>query len=189
MSTDVSVLVICGSLRRGSINRMIVSTLPELAPQGMTFQNCPSFEALPNFNDDLLVEDGQPEVALAIARAMRSADGLIFVTPEYNFSVPGCLKNMLDWVSRLPDQPLRNKPVAIQSAASGPVGGTRMQYHLRQIMVYLDAKVLNKPEIFVTFAGNKVDPETGRLVDADSRNFVGCQLAAFRAFIEEVRAV
>ena len=119
----------------------------------------------------------------ALADAVAAADGVIFVTPEYNFSVPGGLKNALDWVSRLPDQPFAGKPVAIQTASPGPVGGARVQYHLRQIMVFLDAMVMNKPEVFVGLAGQRIDADAGRLADEDSRKFVGDQLAAFATYI------
>lgn len=183
---SVKILVICGSLRKESFNRMIVNTLPELAPDGMRFEECPSFATLPMFDDDVLKNAGLPTEIEIIANAIRDADGILFVSPEYNFSVPGALKNMLDWISRIPDHPLQKKPVAIQSAATGPVGGTRMQYHLRQIMIFLDARVLNKPEIFVTHARERFDAKTGRLVDEASRSFVGSQLVAFKSFVGEM---
>ncbi len=90
---------------------------------------------------------------------------------------------MIDWLSRLPDQPLKDKPVALQSAAAGPLDGARRQYHLRQIMIFLDARVLNKPEIFVSFANDKVDAASSRLVDETSRGFIAQQLVAFKQFI------
>lgn len=182
------IAVICGSLRSGSLNRMVINTLPELAPEGLVFDDAPSFGGLPIFNADLLDSEGPPDQVVAIANSIRKADGVLFVSPEYNFSLPGGLKNMLDWVSRLPDQPFLQKPVAIQSVAPGPVGGTRMQYHLRQIMVFLDARVLNKPEIFVNLAADKVDPSRGLLVDDTSRGFIANQLNTFKWFIEEWRA-
>ena len=97
----------------------------------------------------------------ALADAIRKADGVIIVTPEYNYSVPGALKNAIDWLSRLNDQPFVNKPVAIQSASMGPLGGPRAQYHLRQMLVFLDALAFNKPEIFVGAVQNKLDAEKG----------------------------
>ena len=185
MPEKTRIVVICGSLRSGSLNRMVINTLPELAPEDLVLEDAPSFAEIPVFNADLLDHEGPPAPVIAIADAVRGADGVLFVSPEYNFSMPGGLKNMLDWVSRLPEQPFFHKPVAIQSVAPGPVGGTRMQYHLRQTMVFLDARVLNKPEIFVTFAADKIDTSRGLLVDETSRGFIANQLKAFKLFIKE----
>src|SRR5690606_14596651 len=96
------------------------------------------------------------------------------------------LKNALDWVSRLKDQPFAGKPVALQSASPGPLGGVRVQYHLRQAMVFLDAFVLNKPEVFVAFANKKVDEEKRELTDEESKKFMRQQLAAFAKFIRQM---
>jgi NAD(P)H-dependent FMN reductase len=100
-----------------------------------------------------------------LADAIRAADGVIFCTPEYNFSLPGGLKNAIDWVSRLPNQPFAGKPIAIQSASPGPLGGGRVQYDLRRAMVFLDAITLNKPEIFIGSCASKFDDKTGTLKD------------------------
>ena len=100
--------------------------------------------------------------------------------------MPGGLKNAIDWVSRLKDQPFVNKPVAIQSASMGPLGGPRAQYHLRQMLVFLDALAFNKPEIFVGGAQNKLDPEKG-LTDEPTRDIIKQQLAAFEKFIARVK--
>ena len=117
-----------------------------------------------------------------LAEAIRAADGVIFCTPEYNFSIPGGLKNALDWVSRLPNQPFIGKPIAIQSASPGPLGGARIQYDLRKSLVFLDALTLNKPEIFVGNCAAKFD-ETGELKDEATINFIKQQLEAFSSFI------
>lgn len=183
MAKDINVVSICGSLRAGSLNRMLMNSLQELAPAGMTITESPSVGDMPLFNGDVLSADGVPAGASALADAVAAADGVMFVTPEYNFSVPGGLKNALDWVSRLPDQPFAGKPVAIQTASPGPVGGARVQYHLRQVMVFLDAMVMNKPEVFVALAGQRIDADAGRLVDEDSRKFVAAHLEAFAAYI------
>ena len=119
----------------------------------------------------------------ALADAIRAADGVIIVTPEYNFSIPGGLKNALDWVSRLPSQPFAGKPIAIQSASPGPLGGGRVQYDLRRMMVFLDALTLNKPEIFIGGCATKLDEKTGELKDDATRNFIKQQLEAFEKFI------
>ena len=105
---------------------------------------------------------------------------------EYNYSIPGVLKNAIDWVSRLPNQPFANKPVAIQSASQGPLGGPRMQYHLRQCLIFNDAFTLNKPEIFVGGVKAKVDEAKGVLTDEPTREIIKQQLAGFAKFIVRV---
>jgi chromate reductase len=120
-----------------------------------------------------------------MAEAIRAADGVVIVTPEYNYSVPGVLKNAIDWLSRLPSQPFAGKPLAIQSASPGALGGARAQYHLRQMLVFLDAMVLNKPEVMVSGAASKISPE-GELTDEATRKFLAGQLEAFAAFIRRV---
>jgi chromate reductase len=92
---------------------------------------------------------GFPAAVTAMSDAIRAADGVIITTPEYNYSLPGALKNAIDWVSRIKDQPFGGKPVAIQSASPGPLGGGRVQYHLRTMLVFLNSIVFNTPEIFV----------------------------------------
>lgn len=181
-----NVLVICGSLRAGSLNRMVARTLPELAPDGMTIVEAPSLAGIPAYNADDQAAGGFPEPVRALAAAIAEADGVIIVSPEYNFSVPGVLKNAIDWVSRLPDQPFRDKPVALQSAAAGLLGGARMQYHLRQIMVFLEAHVFTKPEVFVTFARTKVDEERGVVTDGPTREAMAAQLQAFGAYVDRL---
>src|SRR5437764_2183201 len=130
-----NVLVICGSLRKGSYNAMLANTLPALAPEGMTITRSPGIGDFPLYNADVQNESGFPAPVNTLVEAIRAADGVIFVTPEYNYSVPGVLKNAIDWVSRLPNQPFNGKPIAIQSASQGPLGGPRAQYHLRQMLV------------------------------------------------------
>jgi hypothetical protein len=116
----------------------------------------------------------------AFADAIRGADGVVIVSPEYNFSVPGGLKNAFDWVSRLKEQPFVDKPVALMSASGGPVGGARMQYHMRQIMVFLNARVFNTPEVFVGMAPSKID-EKGEITDQPTKDFITKQLSGSRA--------
>jgi chromate reductase, NAD(P)H dehydrogenase (quinone) len=183
---ELNVLAICGSLRRGSYNRIVMDALPSLAPAGMTITNAPGIGDLPLYNFDSQQKSGFPASALALAEAIRAADGVIIVTPEYNYSIPGVLKNAIDWVSRVPNQPFQNKPVALQSAAIGILGGARAQYHLRQVMVFLDALVFNKPEVFVTAAKSKVDEEKHALTDEPTREAIRLQLAAFSSFIAKV---
>ena len=179
----LNVLSVCGSLRKGSYNAIVQRALPSLAPEGMTIKPAPSFADFPLYNADIQNSTGFPAAVNTLADAIRAADGVIFCTPEYNFTIPGGLKNLFDWLSRMKEQPFVNKPVAVQSASQGPVGGARMQYDFRKMMVYLDAVTLNKPEIFVGMAQNKFDDKTGELKDEQTRNFLKQQLEAFEKFI------
>jgi chromate reductase, NAD(P)H dehydrogenase (quinone) len=181
---QLNVISICGSLRRGSFNRMVLNALPGLAPAGMTIKEAPTFTELPLYNFDIQNSSGFPAPVNTLADAIRAADGVIFVTPEYNFSVPGGLKNAIDWVSRLQNQPFAGKAVALQSASPGPLGGGRVQHDLRRIMVFLDAHTLNKPEIFVGGCTQKIDEKTGEIKDETTRNLIKQQLEAFATFIE-----
>src|SRR5215475_4790603 len=174
----LDVLTICGSLRKGSYNAMVQRLLPSLAPEGMKVTPAPSFTEFPLYNADIQNSTGFPAPVNTLADAIRAADGVVFCTPEYNFGIPGGLKNAIDWVSRLPNQPFAGKPVALQSASPGPLGGGRVQYDMRRSMVFLDAFTLNKPEIFVGNCAAKFDEKTGELTDEATRNFVKQQLAA-----------
>jgi len=177
------VVTLCGSLRKDSWNRKVMEALPGLAPDGMQIAEAPPFRDFPPYDADVQNSSGFPNGVTALGDAIRDADGVIIVTPEYNFSIPGALKNAIDWVSRLDKQPFAGKPVALQSAAPGPVGGARMQYDLRRSMVFLDALTLNKPEIFIGFCAERIDAETGQITDDNTRGFIEKQLAAFADFI------
>jgi chromate reductase len=185
---SLNVITLCGSLRKGSYNAMVQRALPSLAPEGLVLDEAPSFAQFPLYNADVQNSTGFPGPVTALADAIRAAAGVIIVTPEYNFSIPGGLKNAIDWVSRLPSQPFAGKPVALQSASPGPLGGGRVQYDLRRAMVFLDGFVLNKPEIFIGGCASKIDEKTGELKDETTRNFIKQQLAAFAKFIEHLAA-
>jgi chromate reductase len=133
-------------------------------------------------------EEGFPAAVEALAAQIREADGVVIVTPEYNYSVPGGLKNAIDWLSRLPEQPLAGKPVLIQTSSMGAIGGARCQYHLRQILVFLDAMVMNKPEFMGGVIQNKVDPQTGEVIDQSTLDHLTGQLSAFGKYIQRVKA-
>ena len=183
----LDVLVVCGSLRKGSYNAALGRMLPGLAPAGITLRNAPSFERIPIYNFDVQ-QGGFPAEVAAWADAVRSADGVIVVSPEYNWSIPGGLKNAIDWVSRMKEQPFKDKPVALQSAAGGLLGGSRMQYHLRQTFLSIDALVLGKPEVIVAFAAQKFDEKTLELKDQGAIDLIRQQLAAFERFIHRHKA-
>ena len=184
MADKLNVITIVGSLRAASYNAALARQLPKWAPAGMSISAAPSWAGFPIYNADDQAK-GFPADVEAFADAVHKADGLIFVTPEYNYGIPGGLKNAIDWVSRLKDQPFKDKPVAIQSATGGPVGGARMQYHLRQAMVFLNAFTFNTPEIFVGLAHTKFD-EKLEFKDEAGIKFITQQLAVFEGFIRKV---
>jgi chromate reductase len=147
----LNVLVICGSLRKGSFNRMLTRALPALKPADMNLIDSPPIGDLPLYNADVQ-EQGIPAPVQALLDAVRAADGVLIVSPEYNWSIPGTIKNAIDWLSRVKDQPWANKPMALQSAAPGLLGGSRMQYHMRQSLTSVEAVVLIRPEVIVNRA-------------------------------------
>ena len=185
---QLDVLVICGSLRKGSYNAALARMLPALAPSGLSLRFAQSFADFPLYDADIQTASGFPAQVNAWAEAIRAADALIIVSPEYNWSIPGGLKNAIDWVSRMKDQPFKDKPVALQSAAGGILGGSRAQYHLRQCLTSIDAIVFGRPEVIVTFAPQKFDEKTLELKDATAIDLVKQQLAGFEAFVRRVAA-
>jgi chromate reductase len=182
----LNVVCICGSLRKASYNRMVMNALPALAPPSMKLSEAPPFSEFPLYDADTQDSPGIPAAVHTLAEAVRAADGVIFNSPEYNFSMPGGMKNALDWVSRVANQPFAGKPVALQSAANGTLGGGRMQYDLRRSMIFLDAMTLNKPEIFIGNCSQKIDAKTGQITDQQTVGFIQQQLAAFAKFIERL---
>ena len=187
MSTQPQKFVtLLGSLRKGSYNAMVARTLPKLAPSGVTIEALPSIGSLPLYDADIQQEEGFPADVETIAEQIRQADGLIIVTPEYNYSVPGGLKNAIDWLSRLPNQPIAGKPVLIQTSSMGPIGGARCQYHLRQILVFLDAQVMNRPEFMGGVIQSKVDEQIGEVIEQGTLDFLTGQLTTFSDFARRV---
>ena len=166
----MKVLGISGSLRRASFNTALLRAAVELAPEGVTVEVA-SIADIPLYNEDLRQESGYPAAVTVFRAAIATADALLIVSPEYNFTIPGVLKNAIDWASRPPDQPFAGKPVALMSASNGLLGGARAQYHLRQTFVFLDMHPLNKPEVFVSRASEKFD-ENGNLTDEPTRQHV-----------------
>lgn len=178
-------VTLLGSLRKASFNAAIARALPFLAPDGVSIEPLGSVGDFPLYDADIQAK-GFPAAVLAMGDAIAKADGVIIVTPEYNYSVPGGLKNAIDWISRLPAQPFAGKPTAIQSGSPGLLGGARAQYHLRQTLVFLDATVMNKPEVMVSQIMNKVNADTGELTDQVTRDFIATQLKAFAAFVRRL---
>lgn len=180
----MKLLGISGSLRQGSFNSALLRAAVKLAPAGIEFETF-SLAEIPLYNDDVRVA-GFPEPVQALRAAIARAEALLFVSPEYNYSIPGVLKNAIDWASRQPDQPFAGKPVAIMSASTGMLGGARMQYHLRQVCVFVDMHPLNKPEVFVGQAPSKFDAEL-ELTDETTKRAIVTQLEALQRFRQNLK--
>ena len=177
---DLRVLGISGSLRKGSYNTAALRTCAELLPAGMTMTYA-RIDDIPLFNQDVF-DAGMPEPVKRFRAEVAAADGLLIASPEYNFSVTAPLKNAIDWGSRAPNQVFQDKPVAIFSATTGPVGGVRNQYDLRRILTQLWGHVLPRPEVFIGNAQSKFDAQ-GRLTDETTRKFLADLLAGFKDWI------
>ena len=163
MTATLSVLGLSGSLREKSLNTALLREAIRLAPAGMAITIAP-IRDIPLYDGDLEAR-GIPEAVTALREAVRDADALLIATPEYNFSIPGVLKNVIDWLSRPPfEKALAGKPLAIVGAG-GRLGSARAQYHLRQVCGCLSMLPVPRPEIFVLNAWEKFD-EHGRLTDA-----------------------
>src|SRR5271167_5219369 len=179
----ITVLGICGSLRAGSFNKATLRVAIELKPPGMTIETA-DISAFPLYNEDVRAQGFPPPVE-TLRRQIAAADALLFVTPEYNYSMSGVLKNAIDWASRPPDQPFAGKPVAIMGAGAGMAGTVRAQYDLRRSCVFLDMHPLNKPEVFIGQAQTKFDAE-GRLTDEAGRGFIRDLLVALEQWTRQI---
>lgn len=163
MSIDtINILGISGSLRKNSFNTAALNTAKKLAPKGMVIDIF-DISPIPLYNEDIR-EKGFPKPVEDLRASIKKADGILIVTPEYNYSVPGVLKNAIDWASRPPEQPFNGKPMAIMGASMGMLGTARAQYHLRQCFIYLNAYIMNQPEIMISSAHTKFDKD-GQLTD------------------------
>jgi chromate reductase len=175
MTTPIHVLGFAGSLRKGSFNRAALRAAAELLPTGMTLETF-DLRPIPLYDGDVEAA-GLPEPVQEFRRRIAAADALLIVTSEYNYSMPGVLKNAIDWASRPPDQPLSGKPLAIMGASPGGFGTARAQYHLRQTCVFTNMLPLNKPETFISRAHEKFDAG-GRLIDEKIREGIAALLEA-----------
>jgi chromate reductase, NAD(P)H dehydrogenase (quinone) len=174
------VLGISGSLRKGSFNSALLRSTIAIAESEklpITFEVA-DLRPIPLYDDDVRVAEGFPEPVAKFRESILKADAILFVTPEYNYSVPGVLKNAIDWASRPPSQPFAGKPFAVMGASGGMSGTMRAQYHLRQIAVFVDLHGLNKPEIFVRNAKEAFDPSTLELKDETTKKLIVDQLKA-----------
>lgn len=185
-TATVKALGICGSLRKGSFNRAALRAAVELLPDGMTL-DIADISQFPLYNEDVR-QAGFPAPVQKLREQILAADALLFVTPEYNYSTSGVLKNAIDWASRPPDQPFDGKPVAIMGATASLWGTTRAQYDIRKSCVYLNMFPLNKPEVLIAQAASKFDAEL-RLTDKTTRDMIAQQMAALRDWAHRLRPV
>lgn len=169
MAPLVHILGIAGSLRQRSYNRAALRAAEQLVPEGAVLETF-DLDGIPLYNQDL--NDAPPQRVLELKARVRAADALLFVTPEYNFSIPGVLKNAIDWASRANgENAWAGKPVAVMGASTGLMGTSRAQYHLRQVFVFLDMHPVNKPEVMIAKAAEKFDAELN-LTDLQARDLV-----------------
>jgi chromate reductase len=177
-----------GSLRRGSLNRGLMQAAEEMGPgAGLQVTVFERLRDVPPYDADVDAV-GTPEPVAALKEAIARADALLIATPEYNYGVPGVLKNAIDWASRPPPgSPLRGKPAAIMGASGGISGTMRCQYQLRQVFVATQTHVLLQPEVIIPRAQERFDAE-GRLADESTRELIRKQLAALAEWTRRIRA-
>jgi chromate reductase len=180
MPEPIRVLGFAGSLRKGSYNKVLLRVAAELMPKGVVLETF-DLEGIPLFNEDL--EAQPPAKVKEFKRRIRAADAVLIATPEYNYSIPGVLKNAIDWASRpYPENAFDNKPVAVMGASTGMLGTARAQYHLRQCFVFLNVHTVNKPEVMVSFALEKI--VDGRLKDEKTRKYIAELIRSLIALTE-----
>jgi chromate reductase, NAD(P)H dehydrogenase (quinone) len=179
----MKIVAIVGSLRKGSYNRQLAETIKERYLSKFDLEIL-DIGALPHFDQD--IENNPPESVIDFKRKVKEADGILIITPEYNWSIPGVLKNALDWLSRV-DKVLIGKPVMTAGAATGLMGTIRAQLHIRQILTALQVKLLPPVgnEILINQATAKFDEETGRLVDEATLTFIDGVIERFVEFVAE----
>ena len=181
---NLRIIGIVGSLRKDSYNRMLMNAAIKLKPEGCTIEVA-DISKIPLFNQD--IENKEPETVSVLRRKIKDADAVLISTPEYNYSVPGVLKNAIDWVSRpYGYDAFDSKPVGLMSASTGQIGGARAQYHLRQSFVFLNAFTINKPEVIVSFATEKFD-QNGELKDEKAKELIRLLLKNLIALTKIIR--
>ncbi|HYO10180.1 MAG TPA: NAD(P)H-dependent oxidoreductase [Tepidisphaeraceae bacterium] len=184
MIKTLNILGILGSLRRESYNRSALRAATELVPPGARIDVF-ELDGIPGFNQDQ--EQRPPAKVAELKRRIRAADALLFVTPEYNYSIPGVLKNAIDWASRpYGDNAWNGKPAAIMGASTGAIGTARAQYHLRQMFVFLNVYAINQPEVMIANAADRFDAQ-GNLLDETSKKLIRQLLQNLVDWMEQIR--
>jgi chromate reductase len=183
MSVPIQLLGISGSLRKGSYNTSLLHAALHLLPEGVTMETFHIGE-LPLYNADLDLPaaTGRPAVVQQFRDCVAKADGLVICSPEYNYGIPGGLKNAIDWASRGKDSPLIKKPVAIMGATISLWGTVRMQLAFQDVFLYLDMRPVYKPEVLIAQAESKFD-EKGNLTDVTSKDLVAKKILALKNLI------
>jgi chromate reductase len=183
--SKIKVLGFAGSLRKGSYNKALLRTALEELPEDIELEVF-DLEGIPPYDQDR--DNDMPARVTEFKRKIKAADAILIATPEYNYSVPGVLKNAIDWASRPPgDNSWDDKPVAIMSASIGMIAGARAQYHLRQTFVYINMHPVNRPEVMVPFVADKVDAN-GRVTDGKTRQKVKELLESLAAWTRRLKA-
>ena len=185
MSEPIKLVAFCGSLRKASFNRLALAAFIERVPAGVTVETI-EIGDWPLYDADIQAK-GFPDKVQAAQKTMLAADGVVFATPEYNYSTSGVLKNAIDWLSRMTPQPFAAKPIAIMGATMGLLGTARAQYHLRQMMVFLDGRPVNKPEVMIAQAQTKFTD--GKLTDEATGKMLADLGAATALAVRHARAV
>jgi chromate reductase len=181
MAESYDILAISGSLRSGSFNTGLLRAVAAMAPETLKL-DIVTPRGVPLYDGDAEDEHGIPSVVEELKDRVRAADGVIIATPEYNFSIPGVLKNMIDWLSRGPNQPFNGKHLGIIGASTSMVGTARAQYHLRMVLQALNGLVMPRPEIFLAQAKDKFAPD-GRLADEATTKVIGVWLKHFEPWV------
>jgi chromate reductase, NAD(P)H dehydrogenase (quinone) len=176
----VKVLGISGSLRKQSYNTALLTVARGLAPAGMAFSEA-DLSAIPPYNEDVYAE-GFPDAVATFREQIATADGLLIASPEYNYGMSGVIKNAVDWASRPPDQPFDGKPVAMLGASAGKLGTALAQNQLRQVLVGLNARIVSRPQVFISGAGQIFD-ENGGLLDDAAKGLIGQLLVSLQDMI------
>lgn len=181
----LKILGIAGSLRQHSYNKSALRAAAELVPIEAEIEIF-DIAGIPPFSED--DERNPPSRVIEFKQKIRAADGILFVTPEYNYSIPGVLKNAIDWASRpYGDSAWTGKGAAVMGASVGALGSARAQYHLRQVFVFLNVQDMKQPELMISNAAQKFD-STGNLTDEATRKYIGKFLASFVAHIRRCHA-
>jgi chromate reductase len=173
--------IICGSLREQALSGAAARAAAGLMPDGVQPVALPSFGDLPLYNQDIQ-DKGMPEPVQAYGDAVAAVDAVLFVTPEYNWSIPGGLKNAIDWLSRLSPHPLDGKPAAIWTVSPGLLGGARVHEGLRHVLHSQGMVIMAKPEVQIAGAKGKLDVDQGAVTQDDTRAFLTSQLSTFAQF-------
>lgn len=182
MAEPYDILAISGSLRAGSYNTRLLTAVAAAAPEALRFDIITP-RGVPLYDGDEEEAHGVPKVVEDLKARVRAADGLVIATPEYNFSIPGVLKNMIDWLSRGQNQPFNGKHIGIMGASTGPMGTARSQYHLRMSLQGLYGVVMPRPEIFMSRAGDKFAAD-GSLNDEATEKVIGVWLKHFEPWVQ-----